>query len=102
MCVECSLQAKLVRVNVSEWLCGESKSPFPVFRLLSEGLKWMVGMGQTSSIGLGSTRVPPFLSHPAPSRNSPLTHTPSLRGGGGRKGEWRYNSISTCAQFVFY
>ena len=57
----------------------ERKSPLPVFRLLSDGLKWMVGMGQTSCIGLGSTKVLPFFSHPAPSRNRPLTHTPSWR-----------------------
>lgn len=54
-------------------------SPFVLFLLFSLGLKCMVGIGQTSCIGLASTRELVFLSQPAPSRNSPFTQTPSYR-----------------------
>ena len=54
-------------------------SPLVLRLLLSVGLKWMVGIGHTSCMGLASTRHPALLSHPAPSRNSPLIHTPSCK-----------------------
>lgn len=52
-------------------------SPLVLLLLPSTGLKWMVGMGHTSCMGLASTRELLFLSHPAPSRNNPRIHTPS-------------------------
>lgn len=55
-------------------------SPLVLRLLLSVGLKCMVGIGHTSCMGLASTRHPALLSHPAPSRNSPLIHTPSCKG----------------------
>ena len=51
--------------------------PLVLLLLDSTGLKWMVGIGQTNCIGLASTRQLAFLSQPAPSRKSPLIHTPS-------------------------
>ena len=53
--------------------------PLVCFLLFSIGLKCIVGIGHTSSIGFGSIKQLDFLSQPAPSRNSPLIHTPSCR-----------------------
>lgn len=51
--------------------------PLALFFRLSAGLKWMVGMRQTSCMGSASTRQEFFQSQPAPSRYRPRTHTPS-------------------------
>jgi len=51
--------------------------PFWLRRLVSTGLKWMVGIGQTSCIGSASIRQAFFMSQPAPCRYRPFTSTPS-------------------------
>jgi len=51
--------------------------PLPVFFLFSTGLKWIVGIGQTSCMGSASIRHAFRLSHPAPSKYKPRMYTPS-------------------------
>lgn len=62
--------------------------PLALFLRLSVGLKWIVGMRQTSCMGSASAKQEFFLSQPAPSRYRPRTQTPSWEdtgaGWGGR------------------
>ena len=53
--------------------------PLWLRRLVSTGLKWIVGIGQTSCIGSASTSQAFFISQPAPCRYRPFTSTPSYQ-----------------------
>ena len=53
------------------------KRPLVSFFLCSTGLNWIVGIAVISSMDNGSHNVPCFRSHPAPSKNKPVTYTPA-------------------------
>lgn len=74
-------------------MCKTLYSLLATLLRLSIGLKWMVGMGQTSCMGSASTRQEAFLSQPAPSRYSPCISTPSWRRGGEQEVECKTKSL---------